>query len=115
MIIRIENLRLRTVVGIFDWEKEVKQDVVINVEIEFDGAEAMKKDDIQHTIDYKSTTKRIISEVEGKDYNLIEKIAGDVMEIIMQDKKVQKATVKIDKPGALRFADSVSVTHTESR
>ena len=115
MIIRIENLRLRTVVGIFDWEKDVKQDVVINVEIEFDGTEAMKKDDIQHTIDYKSITKRIISEVEGKDYNLIEKIAGDVMEIIMEDKKVQKATVKIDKPGALRFADSVSVTHTESR
>lgn len=115
MIVKIENLRLRTVVGIFEWEKEVKQDVVINVEIEFDGAEAIEKDDIQHTVDYKSITKRIISRVEGKDYNLIERIAGDVMEIIMEDNKVEKATVRIDKPGALRYADSVSVTHTESR
>ena len=66
MIIHIENLRLRTVVGIFEWEKNVKQDVIINIEIEFDGTKAIESDDIAHTIDYKSITKKIISEVEEK-------------------------------------------------
>ncbi len=115
MIIKIENLRLRTVVGIFEWEKKVKQEVIINVEMELDGAEAIEKDEIEYTMDYKSLTKKIISEVEGNNYNLIERIAGDVMRIVIEDGRVLKATVKIDKPGALRYADSVSVTHTETR
>ena len=115
MIIKIENLRVRTIVGIFEWEKKVKQDVIINIEMEFDGAEAIEKDEIEYTIDYKSITKKIISEIEEGNYNLIEKIAGDVMRIVIEDGRVLKATVKIDKPGAVRYADSVSVTHTETR
>jgi len=115
VIIKIENLRLRTVVGIFEWEKKIKQDVVINVEIEFDGREAVEKDDISFTVDYKSITKRIISEIEGRSFNLIERIAGDVVKIILEDRRVERATVRVDKPGALRFADSVSVIHSESR
>ena len=93
----------------------VKQDVIINIEMEFDGAEAIEKDEIEYTIDYKSITKKIISEIEEGNYNLIEKIAGDVMRIVIEDGRVLKATVKIDKPGAVRYADSVSVTHTETR
>lgn len=115
MIIKIENLRLRTVVGIYEWEKNVKQDVVINIELEFNGDMAVKTDDIKNTIDYKSITKRIIADIEGREYNLIEKIAGDVVDIIMEDTRVERASVRIDKPGALRFADSVSVTHSLSR
>jgi len=115
LIIKIENLRLRTVVGIFEWEKKIKQDVVINVEIEFDGREAVEKDDISFTVDYKSITKRIISEIEGRSFNLIERIAGDVVKIILEDRRVERVTVRVDKPGALRFADSVSVIHSESR
>ena len=115
MIIKIENLRLRTVVGIFEWEKKVRQDIVINIDIEFDGSEAVEKDDIAFTVDYKSITKKIISDIEGKEFNLIERIAGDVVRIILEDDRVSRATVKVDKPGALRFADSVSVIHSESR
>lgn len=115
MIIRIENLRLRTVVGIFEWEKKIKQDIVINIDIEFDGREAVEKDDISFTVDYKSITKKIISEIEGREFNLIERIAGDVVKIIFEDGRVGRATVRVDKPGALRFADSVSVIHSESR
>ena len=115
MIIKIENLRLRTVVGIYEWEKNVKQDIVINIELEFDGSMAVKTDDIEHTVDYKTITKKIIAEIESREYNLIEKIAGDIVNIIMEDTRVDRASVRIDKPGALRFADSVSVTHSQSR
>lgn len=115
MIIKIENLKLRTIVGIYDWEKEKKQDVIINIEIEFDGTKAIESDSIEDTIDYKTITKEIIDMVEGTDFNLIERIAGDAMKIVMKNEKVDKARVRVDKPGALRFTDTVSVTQTEER
>lgn len=115
MIIKIDNLKLRTIVGIYDWEKEKKQDVVLNIEIEFDGTKAIESDSIDDTVDYKSITKDIIDLVEGTEFNLIERIAGEAIKIVMQNEKVQKASVRVDKPGALRFTDSVSVTQTEHR
>ena len=115
MIIKIENLKLRTIVGIYDWEKEKKQDVIINIEIEFDGTKAIETDSIDDTIDYKTITKEIIEMVEGQEFNLIERIAGDAMKIVMRNDKVQKASVRVDKPGALRFTDTVSVTQTAQR
>ncbi len=115
MIINIDNLRLRTIVGIFEWEQKIKQDIIINLEIEFDGSKAIENDDIEHTVDYKTLTKEIIEKVESTKFQLIEKIAGDVTNIIMRNRKVLRSKVRIDKPGALRFADSVSVTHTEHR
>jgi len=115
MKIKIENLKLRTIVGIYDWEKEKKQDVIINIELEFDATKAIETDSIEDTIDYKSITKEIIDMVEGTDFNLIERIAGDAMKIVMKNSKVLKASVRVDKPGALRFTDSVSVTQTEQR
>lgn len=115
MIIKIDNLKLRTIVGIYDWEKEKKQDVVLNIEIEFDGTKAIESDSIDDTVDYKSITKDIIDLVEGTEFNLIERIAGEAIKIVMRNDKVQKASVRVDKPGALRFTDSVSVTQTEHR
>lgn len=115
MIIKIENLRLRTVVGIYDWEKKTRQDVVINVEMEFDGSKAMETDNIEDTVDYKSITKKIIAMVEGTQFNLIERIAGEAMKIVMENEKVERASVRVDKPGALRFTDTVSVTQTQGK
>ncbi len=115
MIIKIENLKLRTIVGIYEWEKKTKQDVVINIEMEFDGAKAIETDNIEDTVDYKTITKKIIAMVEGSEFNLIERIAGETMKIVMENEKVEKASVRVDKPGALRFTDSVSVIQTESR
>lgn len=115
MLLRIKNLRLRTVVGIFEWEKITKQDIIINVEIEFDGARAIETDDISYSIDYKKINKEIISLVENKQYNLIERICGDVSEIILRNEKVSSVKVRVDKPGALRFTDSVSIETTQSK
>ena len=111
MIIKVENLRLRTIVGIFEWEKKVRQDIIINIEMYIEDNTASETDDIADTVDYKQITKNIINYVEGNSFNLIEKIAGDVAKQVMNDRRVKKTVVKVDKPGALRFADSVSVTH----
>lgn len=115
MIIKIENLRLRTIIGIYDWEKENPQDLVINVTIDFDGRKAAESDSIDDTLDYKAINKKIISFVETNDFNLLERVAGGICDIIFEDPAVRWASVKVDKPGALRFADSVSVTEARER
>ncbi len=115
MIIKIENLRLRTIVGIYDWEKKAKQDLIINVELQFDGRKASKSDCIDDTVDYKTMNKKIIDFVESGDFNLLERIAGGIANIAFENNAVTRAAVKVDKPGALRFADSVSITEIKER
>ncbi|MCY3972984.1 MAG: dihydroneopterin aldolase [Candidatus Dadabacteria bacterium] len=115
-VISIENLRLRTVVGIFEWEKKILQEVVVNVEARIDCPDPLAiGDDISGTLDYKALNKKIIRFVEDGRFNLLETIAGGIARIVLEDDKALEATVRVDKPGALRFADSVSVTHTAQR
>jgi len=107
--IRITDLRLRTIIGINDWEREEEQDVVINVTMDFDAAKSSQSDNVNDTVDYKDITKDIIKEVESSKYFLLEKLADQILHIILKHPRVTRATVKIDKPFALRFADSVSI------
>ena len=109
MKIRVRNLRLRTIVGIYDWEKAEKQDVIINIEFEIDGTKAALSDSISDTLNYKNLNKKIIDTVQSSEFNLLEKLAKTVLDIVMQEEKVLWARVEVDKPGALRFSDSVSV------
>ena len=108
-IIRITGLRLRTIIGINDWERTTKQDVVINVTMEFDATRAAKSDDIKDTVDYKTITKKIIKLVEKSRFSLLEALTQAILAIALEDPKVARATVRVDKPQALRFADSVSI------
>ena len=115
MIIRIKNLRLRTVVGTNDWEREAPQDVIINIEMEYDGSKAAETDRLEDTVNYKAVKRRIIDAVEGSHFYLLEKLADRILKTVMEEKKVQRAFVEIDKPHALRFADSVSISSSAER
>lgn len=110
MKIHIKNLRARTIIGINTCERDQAQDVIINIEIFFDGSNAAETDDLNDTINYKQIKKRVLKAVESSNFGLLEKLASHVLQIVMEDEKIQKAVVQIDKPHALRFADSVSVT-----
>jgi D-erythro-7,8-dihydroneopterin triphosphate epimerase len=110
MIIRIKNLRLRTIIGVNDWERTQAQEIIVNIEMELDGAKAAASDDIADTVDYKSLKRQIMAEVENSSYFLLEKLSARILEIVRADSRVQRATVEVDKPSALRFADSVSVS-----
>ena len=114
-IIKIKNLKLKAIVGINPPERIHKQEIVINVAIELDASKAIKTDDIKHAMDYKTITKKIIAEVEKSSFFLLEALADFVLQLIMSHKQVKKATVEVDKPLALRFADSVSVTVSAKR
>ncbi|MBD3421682.1 MAG: dihydroneopterin aldolase [Chitinivibrionales bacterium] len=114
-IIRIDDLSLRTIIGFNEWERKKKQEVLINVSMEFDHCRAAQTDDVADTLDYKTIKKSIITLVEESSYNLIEKLAHEILVVIMLDERVRKAAVRVDKPHALRFARSVSVEVRGSR
>ena len=107
--IRIKNLRLRTYIGIKDDEINNKQDVVINVKIHYPAEQATSSDNMDDALNYRTITKRIISLVENNRFSLLEKLTSDVLEIASEHKWVTYAEVEVDKPHALRFADSVSL------
>lgn len=113
--IRITNLRLRTIIGTHDWEREVQQNVVINITLDYDATKAIAGDDLRETVDYKALTKQIIKEVEASQFFLLEKLSGRVLDIVTAHPAVREAVVRVDKPQALRFADSVSVELSWSR
>ena len=113
--INICNLRLRTYIGFNPEEKSKQQDVVINVEIRYRAEPALQSDDENDALNYKIITKRMIRHIEHGRFNLLEKLTADLLSIATESKQVSFAEVKVDKPHALRFADSVSVTLSASR
>ncbi|MFT7373594.1 MAG: D-erythro-7,8-dihydroneopterin triphosphate epimerase [Oleiphilaceae bacterium] len=113
--INIENLRLRTFIGFNPDELVKQQDIIINALIEFDATKPSISDDEKDTLDYKVITKAIIKHVENGKFRLVEKLNADIVAIIMDNPQVLKTHVRVEKPHALRFADSVSVSLAAER
>lgn len=108
--IKVKNLLLRTYIGFNPEELVNKQDVIINLEIEAIVPEkAMKKDEPDDILDYKTITKKVIALVQDGNFKLLEVLSQKILDIIMEDPKVKWARVEVDKPHALRFAESVSI------
>lgn len=108
--INIQNLRLRTFIGFNPEEKQKKQDIVLNISITYSISEAALNDHVEEALDYKVITKQVIKHVESGRFLLLEKLVADVLEICSSHPDVRSSRVTIDKPHALRFADSVSLT-----
>jgi len=109
-IIKIKNLRLRTYIGIKDEEINNKQDVIVNAQIHYSAADAANTDDMDNALNYRTITKKIIALVEQQRFSLLEKLTAEVLAVASEHSSVRYAEVEIDKPHALRFADSVSLT-----
>jgi len=108
-IIFISELRIETVIGIFDWERQIKQTVVLDLELATDISMAAASDHIDDTIDYKTLTKSIISYVEDSEFQLVETLAERVCELVRNDFGVPWVRLKLNKPGALRGARDVGI------
>lgn len=113
--INISDLLLRAIIGINDEERDKKQDVLINLTLHVDLNEAGKSDDISDAVNYRTITKEIINLVENSQFELVEKMAAEVAKLCLKDERVLRARVRIEKPGALRFARSVGVTIERTR
>lgn len=113
--IRIKNLRLRTFIGINEEEINNRQDVVVNATIFYRADDAVVINDIEHALNYRTITKAVISHVESNRFALLERLTQDVLDIVMRNEQVHYAEVEVDKPHALRFSDSVSITLSATR
>jgi FolB domain-containing protein len=115
MIIKIKNLRVKTIIGVHAWEKKQKRDVVVNLEMEFDGNKAANTDDIADTLDYDHINQMLIEEISNSKFNLIEKLCRHLLDKIMADKRISRAKIEIDKPKALKNGESVSIVEEAVR
>ena len=108
-IVFIEDLRIQTVIGVFDWEREITQTVSLNLEMGFDISRAAQSDQIDDTLDYKAVSKRLISLVENSDYQLVEALAEECARVVLAEFPVNWLRLKLSKPGAVRGSSAVGV------
>jgi D-erythro-7,8-dihydroneopterin triphosphate epimerase len=113
--IQITNLRLRTYIGFNPEEKTKQQDIIVNASIRYRADPAFISDDAADALNYKSITKKMIHHIENGRFHLLEKLTADLLAIATESEQVSHAEVRVDKPHALRFADSVSVTLSAER
>jgi D-erythro-7,8-dihydroneopterin triphosphate epimerase len=108
--INVKNLRLRTFIGFNPEERIKKQDVVLNIKIGYRLNPSVLDDEVEGALNYKTITKAVIRQVEEGRFLLLEKLVADVLATCSNHAEVTHASVTIDKPHALRFAESVSLT-----
>ena len=113
--IYIRDLAIRCIIGVNQDERTEKQDVIINVILFTDTRKAGQTDVLEDSVDYKRVKKTILSLVESSEFLLIEKLADEIAKVCLDDSKVQKVNVTVDKPGALRYTRSVAVEIIRTR
>ena len=111
----IRDLLLRGIIGINPEERVKQQDILINMVILADIRQAAASDAIENAVDYKSITKRVIQHVEASSDYLVEKLVTDLARIIITEFGVARVQVRVEKPGALRFAESVGIEIERTR
>jgi len=107
--IRIRDIELQAIIGTKPVERTTKQRVLIQLDLETDMTRAALSDRIEDAVNYRTITKRVIKRVEESSFNLVEKMAAEIASICLQDPRVEAVDVRVEKPGALRFARSVGV------
>lgn len=105
----IDDLRIQTVIGIFDWEREITQTISLDLQMAFDISRAGETDAIEDTLDYKSVSKRLIQFVEASEFQLVEALAEHCARIILEEFPVTWLRLKLSKPGAVRGSSAVGV------
>ena len=105
----LNDLRVETVIGIFDWERKVRQTISIDLEMAADIRRAAATDAIEDTLNYKAVAKRLIGFVEASDFGLVETLAERIAEIVVTEFDVPRVKVTLHKPGAVRGSKDVGV------
>ena len=105
----IKNLLARGIIGIHEWERDKPQDILINIDLFTELRKQDTADNISECIDYSEVTKKVIHHAETVKRFTVEALAEDIAQICLDDPRVLKATVRVEKPGAVRFAQSVGI------
>ncbi len=108
-IIFLGSLEVATIIGIYDWERETKQTIVLDIEMAFDIKKAAETDDIEHTLDYKAVSERIVSFVEQSQFFLVEKLIEEIANILLTDFNTPWVKITLNKRGAISRAKDVGI------
>ena len=108
-IIYINDLRIDTVIGVFEWERRIRQAVIFDIEMAADVRRAASSDRIEDTLDYKAVAKRVIAFVGESDFQLVETLAERVAAIILKEFHVAWVRLRVNKQGAVRGARDIGV------
>lgn len=108
-IVYIRDLKIETVIGIFDWERRIRQTVSLDLEMATDIRKAAASDDIRDALDYKAVAKRLIAFVEGAEFLLVETLAEKIADIVRKEFSVPWLRLRLSKPGAVRGSQDVGV------
>jgi dihydroneopterin aldolase len=111
----IHALKTETIVGIFDWERQVKQTVVMDIEFSADIAKAALSDSIDDTLNYKGVAKRVLAFVDESSFHLVETLAEHIAMLILQEFGVSWVSIALSKPGAIRSSRDVGVMLERTR
>ncbi len=111
----IEQLEVETLIGIYDWERRIRQPLWFDIEMDFDNRIPAASDEIADTLDYKAVSKRVLAYVGGSGFGLVETLAERVAELILAEFPVSRVQLKLSKPGAVRGARAVGVKITRQQ
>jgi len=108
-IVFINGLAIDAIIGVYDWERTIKQRLVLDLEMCFDIQSAASSDDLKYALDYSAVSQRIISFVEASSYQLLEALAEEIAKIVMKEFTVSGLRLKLNKPGAVPEASGVGL------
>ncbi len=108
-IVYIRDLQIETIIGIYDWEREIKQTVSLDLDMAHDIRRAAETDDIAHTLNYKAVAKRLIGFIKASEFQLVETMAEQVATIVREEFNVSWLRLRLSKPGAVRGSQDVGV------
>ncbi|MDH5711086.1 MAG: dihydroneopterin aldolase [Gammaproteobacteria bacterium] len=106
----IEDLRIETIIGIYDWEREIRQIISIDLEMAWDNTRAATTESIEDALNYKAVAKRLIQFVEESEFQLVETLAERIAAIVLNEFNVPWLRLKLSKPGAVTGSRAVGVT-----
>ncbi len=111
----IEQLEVEAQIGIYDWERRIRQPLWFDIEMSFDNRVPAASDAIADTLDYKAISKRVMAYVEASGFGLVETLAERVAELILAEFPVRRVQLRLSKPGAVRGARAVGVRIVRER
>ncbi|MEM7251619.1 MAG: dihydroneopterin aldolase [Pseudomonadota bacterium] len=114
-IIFLNGLKAETTIGVFDWERQIRQSVIIDLELGTDIAQAARTDSIENTLSYKDVAKRVVQFVESSEFQLVETLAERIAALILDEFDVPWMRLRLNKHGAVRGALDVGVLIERSR
>lgn len=108
-IIYLHDLKIECIIGIWEWERRLKQTVILNLDMAADIRRAATSDKIEDTLNYKAVSKRLVEFVGGSQFQLVETLAEKIAEIMLAEFRLRWVRVRVNKKGAVRGAGDVGV------